>query len=107
MKDIAIQRLDENRYRLAGSITFATVTAAYQNEDLDLTSRDGIEIDLTDVSRVDSAGLALLLEWIRAAGASGGRVRFTSIPVQLERLIQVAGLEEVFAGAELMTNGTT
>lgn len=50
------------------------------------------ELDLSRVGRIDSAGLALLLEWSIAARAAGGSVRYRNPPPALGTL---AGLGEV------------
>ncbi|MDH3639075.1 MAG: STAS domain-containing protein, partial [Gammaproteobacteria bacterium] len=49
------------------------------------------------VARVDSAGLALLLEWLRTSHRSNCRLRFTNIPEQLNSLMEVTGLDDVIA----------
>jgi phospholipid transport system transporter-binding protein len=48
------------------------------------------------VSRADSAGLALLVEWQRLARRAGRELRFTDIPEQVQSLIHVSGLSQAF-----------
>lgn len=49
-----------------------------------------VTIDLAEVERIDSAGLALLVEWVNLA--RGRQVRFANVPAQARELIDVYGL---------------
>ena len=83
-----------SRYRLAGDLTFAHVAALYENAALEFTG-EHIEIDLAQVRHADSAGLALLLEWLRKARAAGCDIEYLHIPLQLQSLIDVSDLEHL------------
>lgn len=52
-------------------------------------------IDLSGVTRADSAGVALLLEWMRDADAAGGRLRFVNAPAQIRAIIDFCALGDV------------
>jgi phospholipid transport system transporter-binding protein len=55
-------------------------------------------VDLAAVAEVDTAAIALLLEWQRQAIARGGRLALTGVPadmVSLARLYGVDGLLEL------------
>tara|TARA_B100001079_G_scaffold214972_1_gene189636 strand:+ start:783 stop:1094 length:312 start_codon:yes stop_codon:yes gene_type:complete len=54
-------------------------------------------IDLADVTRADSAGVALLLEWIRDAEREGATLNFINAPEQMRAIISFCGLDEVIA----------
>ncbi|MDA3920303.1 MAG: STAS domain-containing protein [Salinisphaera sp.] len=58
---------------------------------------DGQEtvIDLSGVTHSDSAGVALLLEWIRDAQQAGAKLRFSNAPSQMRAIIDFCGLNEV------------
>ncbi len=53
-------------------------------------------IDLRDVSDVDSAGLAVLIEWLAQARARGTRLEFTNLPPALRSLAKLSGVEFLF-----------
>jgi len=88
-----VERVAPRQYRLTGPITFATVTKLYDDAALEFEPGQTLELDLGAAARVDSAGVALLVEWARMAASAGARLRISSMPIQLERLIQVTGLE--------------
>jgi phospholipid transport system transporter-binding protein len=52
-------------------------------------------VDLAEVRRIDSAGLALLIEWSRQAQRRGVSIHFENIPSQMWAIVTVYGLEEV------------
>ena len=82
------------RYRLAGDLTFANVPALYEDAELGFSAGQ-ISVDLADVRHADSAGLALLLEWLRHARAVGCEIVYLHIPPQLQSLIDVSGLDHL------------
>lgn len=52
-------------------------------------------IDLSDVTRVDSAGVALLLEWVRDAHAAQASLSFVNAPAQMRAIIDFCALNDV------------
>jgi phospholipid transport system transporter-binding protein len=52
-------------------------------------------VDLARVSRVDSAGVALLLAWKRRAAAEASALHFTGIPPSMASLAQLYGVQEL------------
>ena len=80
--------------RITGSLTFDTVPALYESTSLDL-SGPRVIVNLGEVSRADSAGLSLMLEWTRMARAARVAIEFTQVPAQLHSLIEVSGLSRL------------
>ena len=56
--------IEDGTARLCGDLTFSTVTRLHERMEK-LSRKNGMprRIDLADVGKIDSAGLALLLEW--------------------------------------------
>lgn len=52
-------------------------------------------IDLKAVTRADSAGVALLLEWIRDARAANASLAFINTPPQMRAIIDFCALNEL------------
>ncbi|PUA16319.1 STAS domain-containing protein [Glaciimonas sp. PCH181] len=57
------------------------------------------EIDLGDVVAVDSAAVATLLAWQCAALNQGRALHFSSLPTNLESLIDLYGVAELLSAA--------
>ena len=79
-------------------MTFDSVTALWLESHGIFAEDSVIEIDLGDVTHTDSAGLALMVEWIREATRQGGRIEFANLPDQLAALVEVANLKPVLEG---------
>jgi phospholipid transport system transporter-binding protein len=56
-----------------------------------------LRIDLAGVTRVDSAGLALLVDWLAWAGGAHCSLAFEAVPPALHALARLSGLEQLLA----------
>lgn len=86
--------LTENHavWGLEGELTFATVAEMDQSgTKLFKSPPDGL--DLKQLQRIDSAGLALLVEWSRQAKISGSDLKLINASPQLLALSQMANLD--------------
>lgn len=52
-------------------------------------------IDLTGVNSVDSAGLALLIEWVRLGRRQNRNITFLNIPTRMLPLARLFGVEHL------------
>jgi phospholipid transport system transporter-binding protein len=78
-----------------GALTFDTVPGLWgQSIEWLATTKGSATVDLSEVRRTDSAGLALLVEWLRRAAGRGQAVKFVNIPEQVRSLIRVNGLSK-------------
>lgn len=89
----------DGHYRLPEALTFATTPQLYlQTGEMFDTPLPRLTFDLAGVQRVDSAGLALLLEWLREARRRSKEIRFENIPEQLAAIAKVSGLNGILPG---------
>lgn len=102
MSDTVLERRSPNRYSLSGPLTFSTVPGLYDEAGeaflADADPGQPVELELDAVGRCDSAGLALLLEWMRVGRERGLALRFSGLPEQLDALMQVSDLDDVLGG---------
>jgi phospholipid transport system transporter-binding protein len=84
-------------YELSGRLTFQTVPR-FQEHIGSVLQGDAqpVTIDMQGVSLADSAGLALMIEWLQRARAARREMVFANIPEQVRQLIRVNGLTQVF-----------
>lgn len=54
-----------------------------------------LRIDLSAVKRSDSAGLALLIRWMRDARASDKKIIFEQMPAQMLAMAEASGLDTI------------
>ncbi|MGD8484385.1 MAG: STAS domain-containing protein [Thioalkalispiraceae bacterium] len=99
MSSVRFETDDSQTYRIIGELNMSTVPQLLQDmAAVFSTSQQARVIDLTDVSRSDSAGLALLLEWQRLAQEQGLQLTFRNLPEQMQAIIKVSGLEKLISG---------
>jgi len=79
---------------VVGALTFETVPDLYQSSASWFEGTGELVLDLGQVGRTDSAGLALLIEWLRHAQAANRTLRFTNIPAPVQTLIRINGLQD-------------
>jgi len=84
---------------VSGELTFETVPALYRESLGWFAGSPALVIDLAPVTRADSAGLALLIEWLRGAEKAGCQLKFTNIPQQVQNLIRINGLNGALQSA--------
>jgi phospholipid transport system transporter-binding protein len=93
------ESLGGGRYRVAGDLDFATVPDVWQQSRAALDDSAEPVIDLGGVRHVDSAGLALVIEWLRWARRNGRRLSFVAVPKDLHALARISEVEEFLDGA--------
>jgi phospholipid transport system transporter-binding protein len=80
-----------------GPLTFASARRACELgvEALSHASGPKLEIDCRGVSASDSAGLAVLLEWLAVAQRAGRSLRYTQLPEGLISLAQISEVDQL------------
>jgi len=92
-------RLERQGARLAvvGELTFATVPALARGAVPFPEGETVWEVDLSGVARADSAGLVLLVAWVREARRRGAELRILHVPDQLRAIARVSGVSGLLA----------
>lgn len=87
------------RFELSGPLSFGTVTAAREagRQRFGASTAAALEIDCRGVSDADSAGLALLVDWLAWARAAGRRMRVSGLSVHLRELAAISEIEDLLA----------
>lgn len=81
---------------VTGVLDFSTVPAlAAAGSDWIGTGSGPFRIDLAGVSYSSSAGLALLLAWLRSAAAAGRPATIAGLPADLAALARVCGVDRL------------
>lgn len=80
-------------FTVEGNLTFASIDKQTLKSFKFLKGIDRICIDLAKVETTDSAGLALMLEWIKHSRMIRAQLSFNNIPEQLMALAKLSGLD--------------
>ena len=82
--------------RLAGELDHAGVSRALVESRNWLADGQGsLRVDLSGVSRSESAGVALLLEWLRQARRQNRKIEFLNPPAQMRSLLRFFEVESL------------
>ena len=92
MSKFELNDLGEGHFALNGEMTFETAERILVVSEEPFEQHTRIEVDLGGITRADSAGLALLLEWITWANHTVREIRYKEMP---ERVLAIAKTTEV------------
>jgi len=85
------------RFTARGLLTFATARQAREQGLQSLAGAAGgeLEVDCGGITASDSAGLAVLLDWLGAMKRAGRALRYTHLPAGLVALARIGEVEEL------------
>jgi phospholipid transport system transporter-binding protein len=83
-------------YTPQGELSFRTASRLHA-EGLAVIDKAGatLRISLAEIHHVDSAGLAVLIDWLRESEQRGCRLEFADLPPALLRLAAISELDTV------------
>ena len=92
MADFELNDLGDGRFSLSGAMSFDTAEQILRASESLFEQHNRLELDLSGVTDTDSAGLALLLEWVTWANHTVREIRFAGMP---EKIMAIARTTEV------------
>jgi phospholipid transport system transporter-binding protein len=98
-----LESLGAGRFRISGVLDASTAREVLEQSAArfaQLKEPEDLEIDLGGVGESDSAGLALLIEWLRMARQQHKAIRFANVPAQIEALARISEVEDLIGGTE-------
>jgi phospholipid transport system transporter-binding protein len=95
-----LESLGAGRFRVSGVLDASTAREMLEQSEARFAQFQDLDVDLGGVGESDSAGLALLIEWLRIARQSQKEIRFANLPAQIEALARISEVEDLLGGAE-------
>jgi len=87
-------------FLLEGKMTFGTAGEILRDSEVLFEDHTRIEVDLTGVTDTDSAGLALLLEWITWANHTVREIRFVGTPEKIDAIAKTTEVDHLLKKGE-------
>jgi phospholipid transport system transporter-binding protein len=87
-----IEQAGGSRFQVLGAMTFEHAKGLLQQSEKLFVSLPEINVDLSQVEKADSAGLALLLEWMALVAEREAKISFIGVP---EAILSVAHLCQI------------
>ena len=94
MSQLNIVKQGPRHFVINGDLTFATIDKQTLKSFSFLKTAKEITIDLSGVTNTDSAGLALMIEWIKYSRHNRTHLVFKNIPEQLLNLAKLSGFDQ-------------
>jgi phospholipid transport system transporter-binding protein len=95
-----LESLGAGRFRVSGVLDASTAREVLEESEARFEQFAGLDIDLGGVGESDSAGLALLIEWLRLARQWQKEIHFANVPAQIEALARISEVEDLIGGGE-------
>jgi phospholipid transport system transporter-binding protein len=92
-----LEALGGGRFLVSGALDASTVVDVLEQSRERFANEQDLTVDLGGVGEGDSAGLALLIEWLRVARERGQRIRFANMPAQINALARISEVEDLLA----------
>jgi phospholipid transport system transporter-binding protein len=100
MSNYKLKDLGGGRFTLSGRMTFDTAGQILRDSEGPFEEHTRIEVDLASVDETDSAGLALLLEWITWANHTVREIRFTEMPERIKAIAKTTEVDHLLKRGE-------
>lgn len=100
-----LESLGNGRFRVSGVLDASTAREVLEQSESRFAQSKEIDVDLGGVGESDSAGLALLIEWLRTTRQGGQAIRFANLPAQIEALARISEVEDLIGGGEKKGEG--
>jgi phospholipid transport system transporter-binding protein len=94
MAKLSLTEQSPGYFTVEGNLTFANIDKQALQSFYSLKGVETIYIDLAKVGTADSAGLALMIEWIKQSRSIRAQLRFKNIPDQLMALVKLSGFDQ-------------
>ena len=85
--------ISESNSVLTGELTRQTVVQISKKSIKQLVVQQSLVLDLQQVTRIDTAGLAWLFYLLEQASAASCKLSFSNVPAKLNKLISLSGVE--------------
>lgn len=92
--NIRLNKDAADHWKVEGELTFSSVPQLQDESLAEFESPPGT-LDLGAVERIDSAGIALIIEWARRARLAGADMKLVNVPAGMMSLSKTAGLEQL------------
>jgi phospholipid transport system transporter-binding protein len=89
----------DGRFALRRELTFATVSELLAESEPLFSAHSSVTIDMRDVPETDSAGLALLVEWLSLAQRDGRELRYENLPAQILTMARISEVDDLIGAA--------
>ena len=97
---LTITRMDKNKYSISGPFMIENASGAWMDLQPILSGNISPVLDMSEVTEMDSAGLAILVRLIDESHKLGLTIHFTNIPEKMRAIVELHHLHTNLSGNE-------
>ena len=90
-----LEQREPGHWALAGDLGLETAAGILAQGESAFSGVARADVDLSRVTDADSAGLAVLIEWVRGACGSGRSITYHGLPPRLAELARIGGVADL------------
>jgi phospholipid transport system transporter-binding protein len=97
-KSVQVVAAGPDRLNVSGALTFETARIAYEAGLPSVCNKQAsspLQIDCAGVTESDSAGMAVLVEWLANAARVGRKIRYVNLPEGIRAVAQISEVTAV------------
>lgn len=91
-------KFQDNQWYVSGEILMDNANAVLAESEL-FNVHEDLQINLSQVTDVDTAALSLLMEWQRRVNAAGKKISFSHLPDSLMSLAKLYGVADFISAS--------
>lgn len=95
-----IDSAGNGQVKISGDLTFETVSGLRERGAEVLQGDADVTLDLNEVTRADSAGLALMVEWLKQAKRKDASLQVVNMPDQMLAIARMSKLDSILLAGE-------
>jgi phospholipid transport system transporter-binding protein len=100
MNAYTLEDCGDGKFTLNGRMSFDTAAQILKDSEDLFEEHTLIEVDLSGVTHTDSAGLALILEWITWANHTVREIRFHEVPDKIDAIAKTTEVDNLLKRGE-------
>lgn len=89
LRDLTVRRMGKNNYSISGPLMIENVPGAWTDMLHIFSENQSAILDMSRVTRMDSAGLAMLVRLISEAHQRSLNIYFKNIPEQMQAVVKL------------------
>lgn len=97
-------QVNNGKFYISGKLNFDTVVKLWDQSLPLFMNHHSLDLDLSKVTESNSAGLSLLVEWLRYADKNKKTITFENLPPQLLSIAKISGVDGLLFRTQLNNN---
>ena len=97
VSDFGFNDLGGGNFEISGDMSFETAEYILRASQRAFKQHENVRVDMSAVDKADSAGLALLLEWMSWAKQGVAKIDFVAIPASVLAIAHTAELKDLIS----------